>query len=538
MDIAAPLMAGLGLFFIGLRLVSTHLKQLAGRRLRRMLATAMAGRGRLALLGLAAGAVMQSVNAVTFVLVALVTAGAIDTRKAFSVINWANIGTSMLVVLAAINLHLAALVLVGLVGLAHYLHLDQSARYRHVVGALLGICLLFLGIDFVKSGSVLLKAWPSLRDALGASSGHSPQWPFLLGMLVAIVAQSSSTVTVIAMAMASAGLLAFETGSLLVVGSGLGSGLSAWLLAGRLDGSARQLILWQVILRASGVLLALLLLALEAVSGWPGLRAALHTWQLSPAAQLAAVFLWLQLLSWLAVALAGKRLVHAVESMAPPSVQELLGKPRYIDDPVLIEEPTSALLLADREQQHLLGFLPQFLDPLRDEASRDGPDTTTLLNAQRQVLRSCDHFLADLVDRHHSRDVQEHSNVLRQRNELLGSLQETLAELARECTPLAGHPQTRSLGHGMVEALHLMLQTLAETAVGRQTDDRALLLDLTQDRSELMDDIRRKLLGTEVHLPQDLQHAALTVTGLFERSVWLMRRYVLHLDLLPAEALA
>lgn len=531
-------MAGLGLFFIGLRLVSHHLKQLAGRRLRRMLSTALSGRGPVALLGLAAGAVMQSVNAVTFVLVALVTAGAIETRKAFSVINWANIGTSMLVVLAAINLHVAALVLVGLVGLAHYLNLDQSARYRHLVGALLGLCLLFLGIDFIKSGSALLKALPWLRDTLGASASHHPIWAFGLGLLVAVIAQSSSTVTVIAMAMASAGLLGFETGSWLVVGSGLGSGLSAWLLAGRLEGSGRQLVLWQVILRASGVLLTSPLLAVEAWSGWPLVRAGLQAWQLSPAAQLAAVFVLLQLLSWLAVSLAGSAGVRWVEALAPPSVQELLGKPRYIDDPVLIEEPGSALLLADREQQRLLGFLPQFLNPLRLEARQDGPDLPTLVGAQRQVLQACDHFLTELVDRHHNRDVQEHSNVLRQRNELLGSLQETLADLVQQCGPLARHPQTQSLSHGMVETLHLMLETLAETAVGRHADDRALLLELTQDRSELMDEIRRKLLGTEVNLAQDLQHAALTVTGLFERSVWLMRRYLLHLDLLPAESLA
>jgi phosphate:Na+ symporter len=538
LDIAAPLLAGLGLFSIGLRLVSQHLKQLAGRRLRRLMAWALSGRGPVALFGLAAGAVMQSVNAVTFVLVALVTAGAIETRKAFAVINWANIGTSLLVVLAAINLHVAALVLVGLVGLAHYLNLDQSARYRHLVGALLGLCLLFLGIDFIKSGSVLLKSLPWLRDTLGASAGHSPAWAFVLGMAVALVAQSSSTVTVIAMAMASAGLLGFETGSLLVVGSGLGSGLSAWLLAGRLEGSARQLVLWQVLLRAAGVLLTVLLLALEAFSGWPLLRAGLQSWQLSPAGELAAVFLLLQLLSWLAVVLARPVLVRAVESWAPPSVQELLGKPRYIDDPVLVEEPSSALLLAEREQQHLLGFLPQFLNPLRPEARPGGPETPTLLAAQRQVLQACDHFLTELVDRHHNRDVQERSNVLRQRNELLGSLQDTLADLVQQCRPLVRHPQTQGLSHGMVEALHLMLETLAETAVGRHADDRAMLLQLTQDRSELMDEIRRRLLRAELELAQDLQHAALTATGLFERSVWLMRRYLLHLDLLPADDLA
>ena len=532
MNIAAPLLAGLGLFFIGLRLVGNHLKQLAGRRLRALIARALSGHGSLAVFGLASGAVMQSVNAVTFVLVALVSAGAIGTRKAFSVINWANIGTSLLVVLAAINFHLAVLMLVGLTGLAYYMNLDQSARYRHLVGALLGICLLFLGIDFIKTGAVPLKTLPWLRDVIGASAHGAGA--FALGLVVAVVAQSSSTVTVVAMAMASAGLLAFGSGSLLVLGSGLGSGLSAWVLAGRLDGSARQLVLWQVVLKASGVALMWALLTLEAATGWPLLHAAMGAWHLSAPAELAAVFLLMQLASWLVVVLARGPLVRRVEAWAPPSVREMLGKPRYIEDHAL-GEPASALLLADKEQQHLLASLPHYLDPLRPEARRDGPDTPTLHAAQTQVLQQCDHFLTELVDRHHDRGVQEHSNVLRQRNELLGSLQDTLAELVDQSAHLVQHPQTQALSHGMLEALHLMLETLADTAPRHDADDRALLRGLTQDRSDLMDEVRRTLMGTEANLPKDLQHAAFSVTALFERCVWLMRRYLLHLDLLAPD---
>ncbi len=533
MNIAAPLLAGLGLFFIGLRLVSNHLKQLAGRRLRVLIARALSGHGSLAVFGLASGAVMQSVNAVTFVLVALVSAGAIETRKAFSVINWANIGTSLLVVLAAINFHLAVLVLVGITGLAYYMNLDQSARYRHLVGALLGICLLFLGIDFIKTGSVSLKTLPWLRDFIGASAHGG--WAFGLGLVVAMVAQSSSTVTVIAMAMASAGLLTFGSGSMLVLGSGLGSGLSAWVLAGKLAGSARQLVLWQVVLKASGVALMWALLTLEALTGWPLLHAGMGVWHLSAPAELAAVFLLMQLASWLVVVVLRQPLVRRVEAWAPPSVQEMLGKPRYIEDHAL-GEPASALLLADKEQQHLLATLPQFLAPLRPEARQEGPGTPTLHAAQMQVLQLCGHFLTELVDRNHDRDVQERSNVLRQRNELLGSLQDTLAELVDQSTHLIQHPQTRTLSHSMVEALHLMLETLAETATSSDADDLVLLRGLTQDRSDLMDEVRRNLMGTEANLPKDLQHAAFSVTALFERCVWLMRRYLLHLDLLPSDA--
>jgi phosphate:Na+ symporter len=87
MDIFASIFAGLGLFFIGIRLLSNNVKQLIGRRMRVLIACG--GRnGSVALLGLLAGAIIQSLNAVTFVMVALVSAGAIDKRRAFPVISW------------------------------------------------------------------------------------------------------------------------------------------------------------------------------------------------------------------------------------------------------------------------------------------------------------------------------------------------------------------------------------------------------------------------------------------------------------------
>ena len=109
MSIFFSLFAGLGLFFIGIRLISNNLRQVIGRRLRRLIARAVTGAGSLALFGLLAGAVLQRVTAVIHVLVALVTAGAMDRKRAFPIIRWANIGTSLLALVAAIDLHALAL---------------------------------------------------------------------------------------------------------------------------------------------------------------------------------------------------------------------------------------------------------------------------------------------------------------------------------------------------------------------------------------------------------------------------------------------
>ncbi|HZV08548.1 MAG TPA: Na/Pi symporter, partial [Novosphingobium sp.] len=252
MDIFASLFAGLGLFFIGIRLIGSNLKQMAGRKLRQLITRAVAGPVSTAVFGLLAGAIMQSVNAVTYVLVALVSAGTIEKRRAFPVVSWANLGTSMLVLIAALNMHLAILTLLGMTGAAYYLGLDQSSRHRHVVNALLGVGLLFLGVDFIKTAAHGLRDSSLLHVAM-AYSGRFWVLSFLVGAAVAMVIQSSTTVAVLAMAMAGAGLLPFLSGAMVVMGAGLGSGLSALPLAGKLKGSARQLVLYQLALKAVGV---------------------------------------------------------------------------------------------------------------------------------------------------------------------------------------------------------------------------------------------------------------------------------------------
>ncbi|MEZ5729050.1 MAG: Na/Pi symporter [Burkholderiaceae bacterium] len=299
MNTFASIFGGLGLFFVGIRLISSHVGQLAGRRMRMLMTRTLQDGRSVGFLGLAAGALLQSVNAVTFVLAALVAAGAIDHRRAFPVIGWANLGTSTLVVLAALNMHLAVLMLIGVTGVAFYLNLDQAPRYRHAIGALLGVGLLMLGIDFVKAGSSLLRQSDTLREMLKLAS-DLPWLGLGLGMVVAWVAQSSSTIAVVVMAMASAGLLAFDAGAFSIVGAGLGSAFSALTLSGRLSGSARQLVLYQVALKGIGVAAALALLVSDALHGGRVLESSLAASGLSPAGQLGAVFVWLQVASSLA----------------------------------------------------------------------------------------------------------------------------------------------------------------------------------------------------------------------------------------------
>jgi phosphate:Na+ symporter len=113
-----------------------------------------------ALVGAAGGALTQSTNAVTFIVVSLVTAGLVDVRSDLPIVARANVGTSLLVLLATFDIHLVVLYLLGTVGLAYDFGVSEHDRFRHLVGALLGVGILFLGLWLINCGVTSLKEFP------------------------------------------------------------------------------------------------------------------------------------------------------------------------------------------------------------------------------------------------------------------------------------------------------------------------------------------------------------------------------------------
>jgi len=73
--IFANLLAGLGLFFIGVKLIGSHLGQMAGRKFREWVAWVVRKPWHAGILGFLAGALTQSTIAVTFIVTSMNTAG-------------------------------------------------------------------------------------------------------------------------------------------------------------------------------------------------------------------------------------------------------------------------------------------------------------------------------------------------------------------------------------------------------------------------------------------------------------------------------
>lgn len=532
--IIASLFAGLGLFFIGVKLIGAHLRQLAGPRMRRLVDNAVRSRLRSGALGTLAGVMTQSSNAVTFILSSMIAAGLLDVRRAIPVVAWSSVGTSVLVLLATADIQLAVLYLLGLIGTAYFFDIDKSPRYRDVAGAALGIGLLFLGLELLHAGARPAGESESFRLYLEALS----EFEILLllsSVAVTIVLQSSSTVSVIAVTMASAGLLDSQQALVLITGANAGSGLSTLLMSAGQTGSTRQLAVVQVQAKLLASLLGLSLLLGERYAGIPGILGLGREVGLGVPAQGALYFVGLQVAGALFATGFDRIFLEIAQRLAPESTQETLARPRYLLDNALGESSTAMELVA-LEQARLLGRVGCYLSQaepsarmLTEEPAACRANPADLAEADARVMAHVSTFMAALAERYPGREGTEQLLRLQERLRCIAELGQTVRELdtwLRRIDAIEDPNREASIGlkSRITESCHFLLGVLHDAAASREAGDIDIVDLLAHDRSEVMDALRKGWLQQAASTGQPMLEALFTATSLVERFVWILRR--------------
>jgi phosphate:Na+ symporter len=262
----APLLGGLGLFFIGVRSLSANLVPLIGQRARTAFAHALRGPVSSAISGTVAGLLTQSSTAVSWIILGLIRAGMPSTAWVLIAPAWSNVGTALLPILVAINLATGASYVIGLVGFAIYFKLDNTDRRRYALDAAFGAALLLFGMQVVSA------AVGPMREALGASGVlAAAQQSFLLlagvGIGFSMLTQSSSVAAAIAVAGVNNGLLTVTAALPLIAGANA-AGIFNNLMKLRGETTAGgKVFMLQTVQKAGGTLL-LTIIAVVAM-WWP-----------------------------------------------------------------------------------------------------------------------------------------------------------------------------------------------------------------------------------------------------------------------------
>ena len=239
LSIAATAFGGLGLFLLGMALMTDGLKLAAGAALTRILAAATRTRWHALGAGTLVTALVQSSSAVTVAAIGFVNAGVLGLGPALWVLFGANVGTTMtgwIVALVGLKLNVQALAL-PLIGLGVVLKLTgEQSRRGAIGGAMAGFGLLFLGIS-------MLTAFGGLADQVQLPAGEGALAvlaQLLVGMVMTMLMQSSSASIAIALTAAQGGLVPLHGAAAVVIGANIGTTVTAVLATLKATSNARR----------------------------------------------------------------------------------------------------------------------------------------------------------------------------------------------------------------------------------------------------------------------------------------------------------
>ena len=223
MDIAIPVLGGLGLFLYGMNLMGTGLQKAAGEKLKKLIEILTNNR----LMGVIVGAlvtmVIQSSSATTVMVIGFVNAGLMDLSQAVGVIMGANIGTTITAQLIAFDLVAYAPLAVA-IGVVIWL-LSSKKRHKDIAEILIGFGILFMGMDMMSGGLKPLANNPTFSNII--ISLEDPFLGILVGMGLTTVVQSSSASIGLLQALASQGLISINIAFPILFGDNIGTTTTA-----------------------------------------------------------------------------------------------------------------------------------------------------------------------------------------------------------------------------------------------------------------------------------------------------------------------
>ena len=330
LSMTMSLLGGLALFLYGMKLMGEGLEKAAGDRLKRLLESLT----RNPLMGLLVGVVftmiIQSSSATTVMVVGFVNAGLLDLMQATGVILGANIGTTVTAWIVAGFQATAFMPLVLLIGVAMMMFL-KKLKLQRVGQVIAGFGMLFVGMGMMSDAMKPLAESAEFARIMTAFS--NPIMALLVGVAVTAIIQSSSASVGILEMLAIQGLVPLETSLYIIMGTNIGTCVTAMLSAVGATRTAKRAALIHLMFNVLGTLVVFILVSLLPVSTWIG-----HID--GPALQIAVAHTSFKVFEVLCFVLLRKWLVKLVMILVPGEDKQGEDKSlKFLDDRILSTPP-------------------------------------------------------------------------------------------------------------------------------------------------------------------------------------------------------
>lgn len=237
------LLAGVGVFIVGMNFMSDALEKSAGEGMKKMLGRI--SNNRFSGVGIGAGvtAIIQSSSATSVMVIGLVNAGVMTLTQATPIIMGANIGTTITGVLVALkNDYFNMLMyLFAFAGVMMGFFKKEKVKIAGLLCS--GLGLIFVGLNVMSSeqafGNPLVE---SMFQGI-FSVIDFPLLLILVGMIFTALIQSSSAATGVVITMVGAGVLPLDLALFIVLGANIGTCVTALLASAGANANSKRVAL-------------------------------------------------------------------------------------------------------------------------------------------------------------------------------------------------------------------------------------------------------------------------------------------------------
>ena len=223
------LLAGVGVFIVGMNFLSDALERSAGDGMKRLLGKI--SNNRISGVGIGAGvtALIQSSSATSVMVIGLVNAGVMTLMQATPIIMGANIGTTITGVLVALKndyfnmlMYFAAFagVMMGFVK-------NEKVKLGGLLAS--GLGLIFVGLEVMSSEQAFGSSYVKEMFLNIFSVINFPLLLILVGIIFTALIQSSSAATGVVITMVGTGVLSLDLALFIILGANIGTCVTALL---------------------------------------------------------------------------------------------------------------------------------------------------------------------------------------------------------------------------------------------------------------------------------------------------------------------
>ncbi len=436
MEIIIGLIGGLGLFLYGMNVMGTGLEKTAGDRMKKIIEILTNNKFMAVLVGAFVTAIVQSSSATTVMVVGFVNAGIMSLTQAVGIIMGANIGTTVTAQIVSIDLSYIAPLAIG-IGVMIWIF-AKNRRIKNIAEIFIGFGILFIGMDFMKDAVKPLRDYEGFRSMLlsfGDKNLLSIVFAIFTGFAITAIVQSSSATTGILIALASEGLLPIESAFPILLGTNIGTCVTAMLSSVGANKTAKRAALVHLMFNVIGTAVFVIFFT------GPTIAAVVKISPGNSARQLANAHTFFNITNTVILLPFSALLVSIAQKIIPyheDEEKEIEGI-KYLDDRIL-ETPSIALIQVIKEVLHMSNLTrysyENSIDSLINQNTKSIENTFRIEKKINELERAISAYLVKLSNREVSNIQREIiTGLFNTINDIerIGDHAENIAELAEVC---------------------------------------------------------------------------------------------------------